>query len=150
MCQTASPPVVTTPSKDLAERVAESVALDARSVLAAIELLEGGATVPFIARYRKDHTGSLDEVALRKIAAEAEKARATDERRAAIIAALEERGTLTDELRAALAAAPSRAVLEDLYAPYKVARKTRAAAAIERGLGPLAERLLDPRENGRP
>ncbi|MBI3724665.1 RNA-binding transcriptional accessory protein, partial [bacterium] len=132
--------------KDVAERVAAALELDAKKVFAALALLEDGATVPFIARYRKDRTGTLDEVALRKIAQEGEKARALDERRAAILATLEERALLSDELRASIEAAPSRAVLEDLYAPYKQARKTRAKAALEKGLGPLALALLDPHE----
>jgi uncharacterized protein len=132
-------------TKDRAERVAELLALDAKRVFSALQLLEGGATVPFVARYRKDHTGSLDEVALRNIASESEKLRALDERRAQLLASLEERAILSPELRAAIEAAPTRAVLDDLYAPYKQAKKTRASQAIERGLLPLAERLLDLR-----
>lgn len=137
-------------TKDRAERIALNLALDAKRVYSALSLLEGGATVPFVARYRKDQTGSLDETALRKIGAEGEALRALDERRASILATLAERGALTDALRAALLAADTKAVLEDVYAPFKVAKKTRAAAAIERGLEPLAVLLLDPRETRRP
>jgi uncharacterized protein len=137
-------------TKDRAERIASALTLDAKSVYSALALLEGGATVPFVARYRKDQTGSLDETALRRIAAEGEALEALDARRAAILATLEERGALTDGLRAALLAAGTRAVLEDVYAPFKVAKKTRAAAAIERGLEPLAEGLLDTRDRGSP
>ncbi|HZU96131.1 MAG TPA: Tex family protein, partial [Planctomycetota bacterium] len=110
----------------------------------------GGATVPFIARYRKDQTGKLDEVALRNIQEESGKAKALEERKAQILASLEERGLLVSELRTSIEQAPTRAALEDLYAPYKTARKTRASQAIERGLLPLADRLLDPREAGAP
>lgn len=136
--------------KDRAERVAEALRLDAKRVFAALQLLEGGATIPFVARYRKDHTGSLDEVALRHAASESERLRALDERRAQVLAALEERQILTPELRAAIEHASTRAVLDDLYAPYKTAKKTRASQAIERGLLPLAELLLDARERRNP
>lgn len=136
--------------KDHAERIAQDLELDAKRVFAAMQLLDGGATVPFVARYRKERTGSLDETALRRISAEAEKLRALDDRRRAILGLLEERGALTDDLRSQVLAAPSRTVLEDLYAPYKTARKTRASAALERGLGPLADRILDPREGRSP
>src|SRR5271170_7315267 len=120
--------------------------LKERAERVALQLFDGGATVPFVARYRKDHTGSLDEVALRLVGAESEKLRALDERKAQVISSLEERKLLTPELRAALEQAPTRALLDDLYAPYKVAKKTRASQAIERGLLPLAVSLLDPGE----
>lgn len=136
--------------KDRAERVAQELALDAKSVYAALSLFDGGATVPFVARYRKDHTGALDEVALRQIGTESDKLKALDERRAQVLASLEERGILTPDLRASIEGAATRAMLDDLYAPYKVAKKTRASQAIERGLEPLALRLLDPREMGHP
>lgn len=133
-----------------AEKIAETLALPARCVFAALELFEGGATVPFVARYRKDRTGSLDEVALRKVATEAARQKALDSRRATILAAVEERGALTDELRDEIAGADSLATLEDLYAPFKQARKTRGALALEKGLGPLADRLHDPQERASP
>src|ERR1700722_5920635 len=136
--------------KDRAERVAGTLALDAKRVYSALQLLEGGATVPFVARYRKDQTGTLDEVALRSIQGEAEKLRALDERRTQVMASLEERALLTPELRAAIEQAGTRAVLEDLYAPYKVAKKKRASQPIARGPPPLAEPLLDPREMREP
>jgi uncharacterized protein len=137
-------------TKDQAERIAEVLTLDAKRVFSALELFDGGASVPFVARYRKDRTGSLDEVALRKIANEASRLRALDARREAITSALEERGVLDETLRRELESATSLATLEDLYAPWKQARKTRGAAALERGLGPLAEKLLDARERGVP
>src|SRR3954468_12199344 len=125
--------------KSHAERIAETLTLDARRVLAALELFDGGATVPFVARYRKDRTGLLDEVALRKIAAEEARAKAVDARKASILASLEERGALDPDLRAEIEGATSLSTLEDLYAPYKQARKTRGAVALERGLGALAD-----------
>src|SRR5579872_1307296 len=136
--------------KDRAERVAATLALDAKRVYSALQLFEGGATVPFIARYRKDQTGKLDEVALRDIQEESGKAKALEERKAQVLASLEERGLLVSELRTSIEQAPTKAALEDLYAPYKTARKTRASQAIEKGLLPLAERLIDPREMGEP
>jgi len=111
-------------------------------VTAVINLLDEGNTVPFIARYRKEMTDSLDDEQIRIIADELVRLRALDERRASILASIEEQGKLTDELRDAITAAVTMTALEDLYAPYKKKRRTRAMIAREKGLEPLAELIL--------
>jgi len=125
-----------------AARIATSLTLNANRVAAAVELLDAGNTLPFIARYRKEVTGGLDEEELRAIIAALETLRAVDERRAAIVANIEEQGKLTPELRAALETATTRTELEDLYAPYRQKRRTRASVAREQGLQPLADLIL--------
>jgi uncharacterized protein len=112
------------------------------SIDAVLTLLDGGATVPFIARYRKERTGALDEVAIRDIAAARDAAAEFLKRRDAIEKALAEAGALSPELAARLAGCTTRAALEDLYLPFRKKRKTRASAAREAGLGPLADALL--------
>jgi uncharacterized protein len=111
-------------------------------VAATAALLAGGATVPFISRYRKEATGSLDEVAVAAVRDRLEQLAALDARRQAIVGSLEERELLTPELLAAVAGAETMTALEDIYLPYRPKRRTRAQKARERGLGPLAERLL--------
>jgi protein Tex len=111
-------------------------------VQAAIALLDGGATVPFIARYRKEATEGLDDVQLRELETRLAYLRELEQRRAAVIQSVTEQGKLTPALAAALAAAPTKQELEDLYAPYKVKRRTKGAIAREAGLEPLADRLL--------
>jgi len=127
--------------------VARELGLRPAQVAATAGLLAEGASVPFVARYRKEATGSLDEVAITAIRDRLAQLAALDQRRQAITASLEERQLLTPELRASLAAAETLAALEDLYLPYRPKRRTRASAARERGLEPLAELLLaqDPR-----
>ena len=122
--------------------VAASLSLRPGQVSAVASLLEGGATVPFIARYRKEATGELDEVAIAAVRDALDRLRALDDRRAAVLASLEERGLLTDELRAKVEACESLARLEDVYLPYRPKRRTRAQVARERGLAPLAADLL--------
>ncbi len=112
-------------------------------VLAAAELLDGGATVPFISRYRKEATGGLDEVAVTAIRDRLEQLAELDKRREAIVKSLEERSLMTDELRRGIAQAATLAVLEDLYLPFRPKRRTRATIARERGLEPLALWLLE-------
>jgi protein Tex len=125
---------------------AETIAslINARSVQveATIRLLDEDNTVPFIARYRKEMTGSLDDEQVRIVADEIVRMRGVDERRAAILKSIAEQGKLTEELKAALEAAGSLTALEDLYAPYRPRRRTRAMAAREKGLEPLAELIL--------
>lgn len=112
---------------------------------AAVRLLDEGATVPFIARYRKEVTGSLDDGQLRDLEERLRYLRELDERRAAVLASIEEQGKLTDELKAALLAADTKSRVEDIYLPYKPKRRTKAQIAREAGLDPLADRLLaDP------
>ncbi|MCK6488259.1 MAG: helix-hairpin-helix domain-containing protein [Planctomycetes bacterium] len=122
--------------------LAAELKLRPAQVEAAARLLDEGATVPFIARYRKEATGALDEVAIAAIADGLARLRELEKRRAAIRASLEERALLTPALAGALAAARTLAALEDLYLPYRPKRRTRAQQARERGLAPLAEALL--------
>lgn len=112
------------------------------SVSAVINLLDEGNTIPFLARYRKEATGGLDEDQLRSIQEELSRLRALDERRGTILKTIRESGKLTPALEAKLKSATSRTELEDLYLPYKPSRKTRASAARDLGLDPLAELIL--------
>jgi len=121
-----------------AEKISSSLKVRAAQVSAAIELLDSGNTLPFIARYRKEATGNLDEEQLRQVIEQLEKLRALDERRAAILKSIEEQGKLTPELSAELQAAETLTALEDLYLPYKPKRRTRASIAREKGLEGLA------------
>jgi protein Tex len=125
-----------------AETIAVQIKARPSQVEAAIRLLDEGNTVPFIARYRKEMTGTLDDEQVRIVADELVRLRAIDERRAAILKSIEEQGKLTDELRQAVDAAGSMTALEDLYTPYKPKRRTRAMAAREKGLQGLAEHIL--------
>ena len=125
-----------------AEQIASQLKVKPSQVTAVINLLDEGNTVPFIARYRKEITGSLDDEQIRIIADELVRLRTLDERRVAIRASIEEQGKLTDELRSAINAAVTMTALEDLYAPYKRKRRTRAMLAREKGLDPLAELIL--------
>ena len=121
--------------------IARELHLAGEQVEATVGLLDDGATVPFIARYRKEHTGSLDEVAITSIRDRLSQLRELRDRREAILASLEKRGLLSEELQAAVLSAESMAVLEDAYLPYRPKRRTRAAIARERGLESLALRL---------
>ncbi|OJY89766.1 MAG: RNA-binding transcriptional accessory protein [Lysobacterales bacterium 63-13] len=120
------------------KRIAEEVAARPEQVRAAIELIDGGATVPFIARYRKEITGGLDDTQLRLLEERLGYLRELEDRRSAVIASIAEQGKLTDALRAEILAADNKARLEDLYLPYKPKRRTRAQIAREAGLEPLA------------
>ena len=123
--------------------IARELHLAGEQVEATVGLLDDGATVPFIARYRKEHTGSLDEVAITSIRDRLSQLRELRDRREAILASLEKRALLSEELRKAVLSAESMAVLEDAYLPYRPKRRTRAAIARERGLESLALRLWD-------
>jgi uncharacterized protein len=125
-----------------AEQIAHQLNVKPSQVAATIKLLDEDNTVPFIARYRKEMTGSLDDEQIRIIADELVRLRALDDRRAAILSSIEEQGKLTDELRDAITAALTMTALEDLYAPYKKKRRTRAIVAREKGLEPLADLIL--------
>jgi uncharacterized protein len=125
-----------------AEQIASQLNVKPSQVTAVINLLDEGNTVPFIARYRKEMTGSLDDEQIRIIADELVRLRGLDERRVSILASIEEQGKLTDELRDSINAAVTMTALEDLYAPYKKKRRTRAMVAREKGLEPLAELIL--------
>ncbi|BFG73147.1 Tex family protein [Paraburkholderia terrae] len=126
----------------IVQRIATELTVQPRQVAAAVQLLDEGATVPFIARYRKEVTGNLDDTQLRTLEERLLYLRELEDRRAAIIASIDEQGKLTDELRVAIEAADSKQVLEDLYLPYKPKRRTRAQIAREAGLQPLADALL--------
>ncbi|RKR91340.1 uncharacterized protein BDK92_5734 [Micromonospora pisi] len=127
------------------QRIAEELGVRERQVTAAVELLDGGATVPFIARYRKEVTGMLDDAQLRTLEERLRYLRELEERRAAILESIRSQGKLDEALEASLLAADSKARLEDIYLPYKPKRRTRAQIAREAGLEPLADQLLaDP------
>ena len=123
-------------------KIAGSLGLKRSQVTATAALLDEGATIPFIARYRKEATGSLDEVAVANIRDTLERLRDLDKRRESILKTLEESGKLTDELKEKILAAETLSILEDVYLPYRPKRRTRAAIARERGLEPLAEKLF--------
>ncbi len=128
--------------------IVEETELQTAQVTQTVALLEEGATVPFIARYRKEATGELDEVQIRLIQERLEYHKALNERRATILASIEEQGKLTVELRQQIETSRQKTELEDLYLPFKPKRRTKALIAKERGLEPLAEQLLGARGNG--
>ncbi|MFN4081190.1 MAG: Tex family protein [Saprospiraceae bacterium] len=132
------------------QRIANSLSLQAAHVQAAIRLLEDGATIPFIARYRKEACGGLDEVQISDIQDALRRLQELEKRRESILRSIEEQGKLTPELRRAVESADSMTALEDLYLPYKPKRKTRAGAALEKGLGPLADLLIAQRPADNP
>ncbi|WP_153075051.1 Tex family protein [Paraburkholderia bonniea] len=130
----------------IVQRIASELTVQPRQVTATIQLLDEGATVPFIARYRKEVTGNLDDTQLRNLEERLLYLRELEDRRATILSSVEEQGKLTDPLRVAIEGADSKQVLEDLYLPYKPKRRTRAQIAREAGLEPLALALLaDPK-----
>ena len=125
------------------QRIAQDIAAKTEQVRAAVDLLDGGATVPFIARYRKEVTGGLDDTQLRTLEERLRYLRELEERRAAILDSITEQGKLTDALKADILGAETKATLEDLYLPYKPKRRTKAQIAREAGLEPLASGLRD-------
>jgi len=136
------------PSSDAAmpvsieSRIAQDIAASVKQVAAAVQLLDEGATVPFIARYRKEATGGLDDTQLRNLQERLIYLRELEERRLGVLTSIEEQGKLTAALRTAIDAADTKQRLEDLYLPYKVKRRTKARIAREAGLEPLAAALL--------
>jgi len=124
------------------KRIAQELNLQSRQVESAVQLLSDGNTIPFIARYRKEMTFSLDELQLRQIEQKYDYYQAVDTRRIQVISIIEKQGNLTKELHQQLLSADTLVELEDLYQPYKVKRKTRATKAIDAGLKPLADKLL--------
>jgi uncharacterized protein len=126
-------------------QLAAELKVRASQIHAAVELLDSGATVPFIARYRKEATEGLDDTQLRDLEARLAYLRELEERRAAVLKSVDEQGKLTPELRAAIEAAPTKQELEDVYLPYKLKRRTKAMIAREAGIEPLADKLFaDP------
>ncbi len=121
--------------------ISQTATIPLKSLVATIELLDGGGTVPFIARYRKEQTGNLDEVQIRLIEEKLGYFRDLEDRRATILSSIEEQGKLTPELKARIQATLDKSELEDLYLPYKPKRRTKATIAREKGLQPLADYL---------
>ncbi|MGA5816722.1 Tex family protein [Kitasatospora sp. NPDC094028] len=129
-------------------KIAEELAVREGQVKAAVDLLDGGATVPFVARYRKEATGSLDDAQLRTLEERLRYLRELEDRRAAVLESIEAQGKLDDAVRAQVLAADSKARLEDIYLPFKPKRRTKAQIAREAGLEPLADSLLaDPTQD---
>src|SRR5450432_4393662 len=129
--------------------IAKLLNVPLKGMSAVIELLDGGATVPFIARYRKEATGNLDEVQIRGIQEKLEYFRELEERRETVLQTIDGQGKLTPELKARIEAAMEKTELEDLYLPYKPKRRTKASMAREKGLEPLAQFLRDQSGAGR-
>jgi uncharacterized protein len=137
------------------QQIAEELGVRERQVTAAVELLDGGATVPFIARYRKEATGTLDDEQLRTLEDRLRYLRELEERRTSVLESIRAQGKLDDAFEAQIMAADSKARLEDIYLPYKPKRRTKAQIAIQAGLEPLADQLLadptgDPRATAAP
>jgi uncharacterized protein len=130
--------------------LASELSLPVAGVTAVVKLLADGSTVPFIARYRKEVTGGLDEVQIRAIEERRAYLLEFDERRRTVLASIAEQGKLTAELEARIRGCDTKAALEDLYLPYKPKRRTRATIAREKGLGPLADRILAQPASGQP
>lgn len=128
--------------QSIVNQIALEIKVRAEQVKAAVDLLDGGATVPFVARYRKEATGGLDDIQLRELHYRLGYLREMAERREAILKSIGEQGKLTPELHAAIETAPSKQELEDLYAPYKPKRRTKGMIAREAGIEPLADTLF--------
>ncbi len=130
-------------AQQIAQTIADEIGAQSAQAKAAIALLDEGASVPFIARYRKEVTGGLDDTQLRNLEARLSYLRELEDRRSTVLASIEEQGKLNDGLRAEIMAADTKSRLEDLYLPYKPKRRTRAQIAREAGLEPLADGLLN-------
>ncbi len=128
-------------------KIASLLKIDSKSVTATIELLDEGGTIPFISRYRKEATGSLDEVQIMQIRDEIERLRQLEQRRDSILKSIDSQNKLTPELKEKILAAETLNKLEDLYLPYKPKRRTKATIAKEKGLEPLAQLILEQKNN---
>src|SRR5277367_3299265 len=128
-------------SPEILLHIAQALNLPVRGLVAVIGLLDAGGTVPFIARYRKEVTGNLDEVQIRDIEEKVAYFRDLEVRRATILASIAEQGKLTDDLKTRIEATLDKSELEDLYLPYRPKRRTKATVAREKGLEPLAQYL---------
>jgi len=133
---------------DYAALIAKELNLQVWQVANTLALLAEGATIPFIARYRKERTGEMDETVLREVDHRFTYLKELDERRAAILKSIEEQEKLTPELRARIEACAQKTELEDIYLPYKPKRRTRATIAREAGLEPLARQLVERQSEG--
>ena len=142
MTTPATTPVEQPIAQKIAQQIADELGVRAQQVAAAVELLDGGATVPFIARYRKEATGALDDAQLRTLDDRLRYLRELEDRRAAILESIRDQGKLDDALEAAIRAADSKSRLEDIYLPFRPKRRTKAEIAREAGLEPLADLLL--------
>jgi uncharacterized protein len=141
----ASAPSAAQTLRKIVLQIAAELSVRPGQVETAVGLLDGGATVPFISRYRKEATEGLDDTQLRELESRLAYLRELEDRRAAVVKSIDEQGKLTPELRGAVEAAPTKQELEDLYLPYKVKRRTKAMIAREAGIGPLADALFaDP------
>jgi uncharacterized protein len=143
---TSVAPVEALPIAELAQTLSAELSLNGKSIASTIGLLDDGNTIPFIARYRKEVTGSLDEVQIQAIADRAAALRALHQRKADVRRLIDGQGKLTPEIEAALAATTTLQEVEDIYLPYRPKRKTRASVAREKGLAPLAELILQQPE----
>ena len=121
-----------------------------KSLITVIDLTDEGGTVPFIARYRKEQTGNLDEVQIQAIQEKLEYYRELEDRRATVLASILEQGKLTDELKKKIEVTMDKSELEDLYLPYKPKRRTKASIARDRGLEPLANYLMEQQAGAQP
>src|SRR5258705_13587464 len=130
--------------------ISQTLSVPLKSLVAVIGLLDEGGTVPFIARYRKEATGNLDEVQIRAIEEKLAYLRDLLSRRATILASIQEQGKLTDELKAKIEATFDRAELEDLYLPFRPKRRTKATIARDKGLEPLADYLWNQQATDQP
>ncbi|MDC7897760.1 Tex-like N-terminal domain-containing protein, partial [Escherichia coli] len=128
-------------NESLSRIIAQELSVKPQQVLSAITLLDEGNTVPFVARYRKEVTGGLDDTQLRQLETRLSYLRELNDRRQTILKSIEEQGKLTEELRSSINETQSKTELEDLYLPYKPKRRTRGQIAIENGLEPLADLL---------
>ena len=128
---------------DIIKKIANELSVKPTQVTAVVTLIDEGNTIPFIARYRKEAHGSLDDEQLRKLDERLKYLRGLEERKETILSSIEEQGKLTDELRAQIEAAETLVLLEDLYRPYKQKRRTRATIAKEKGLEPLADAIYN-------
>ena len=128
---------------DIIKKISEELEVKSAQVQAAVDLLDEGCTVPFIARYRKEKTGALNDEQLRKLSERLTYLRNLEEKKQTVISSIEEQEKMTPELRAEIEAAETMVVLEDLYRPYRPKRRTRATIAKEAGLEPLAQIILE-------
>lgn len=129
-------------------QIAAELGVQPWQVKAAVDLLDAGSTVPFIARYRKEATGTLDDTQLRELEERLRYLRELEDRRRTVLEAIAAQGALTPELQAAIVAADTKSRLEDIYLPFKTKRRTKAQIAREAGLEPLADALLKRPELG--
>ena len=127
---------------DINQKITEELGVKRWQVDAAVKLIDEGNTIPFIARYRKEATGTLNDEQLRKLHERLVYLRNLEEKKAQVLSSIEEQGKLTDELRAQIEKAETLVVVEDLYRPYRPKRRTRATIAKEKGLEPLAALIL--------